>query len=315
MGAIDQAFKRLLQEFAQAILQYLFGDVSEVAPLPSEIAIERQLLPDTFFRAIIDQIACVVNIEVQTEPDKTMPQRCYEYAARAWLAYRLPVLSVVIYVYPRGPITPGPFQMNVGRWPSGLWNIYNIELYKLTPADVLNPGLPGLLPLVPLTKGATWAEAEEAMRRAAAVQPVEAAKALGNALGILLGDATGQKEQANELFWRYFMTFYERVLEEIPWLREALEKGREEGREKGREEGREEGKAEGKAEGLSEGELLGMREVALRTLANRFAQVPAEIEAALQAADKERLLDVATHAGTDTLDQVRARLGLAEQQS
>jgi predicted transposase YdaD len=303
MGAIDQAFKRLLQEFAQAILQYIFGNVSEVTPLPSEIAIERQLLPDTFFRASIDEIACVVNTEVQTEPDKTMPQRCYEYAARAWLAYRLPVLSVVIYVYPRGPITPGPFQMNVGRWPSGLWNIYNVELYKLTPNDLLNPGLPGLLPLVPLTKGATWAEAEEAMRRVAAVQPVEAAKVLGNALGILLGDATGQKEQANELFWRYFMTFYERMLEGIPWLHEALEKGREEGRE------------EGKAEGLSVGELLGMREVALRTLANRFELVPDEIEIALQAADKERLLDVATHAGTDTLDQVRARLGLAEQQS
>jgi predicted transposase YdaD len=185
--------------------------------------------------------------------------------------------------------------MNVGRWHSGLWNIYNIELYKLMPADLLEPNLPGLLPLVPLTKGATWAEAEEAMRRAAAVQPAEAARVLGNALGILLGDAMNQKEQANALFWRYFMTFYERMLEEIPWLREAREEGRD--------------------EGLAEGELLGMREVALRTLAARFAPVPAEIEAALQTADKAHLLDVATHAGTDTLEEVRARLGLPERQN
>ena len=49
-----------------------------------------------------------------------------------------------------------------------------------------------------------------------------------------------------------------------------------------------------------------MREVALRTLANRFGSVPAEIEQALEASGKERLLDVATHAGTDTLEQVRA---------
>ncbi len=137
------------------------------------------------------------------------------------------------------------------------------------------------------------------MRRAAEVQPVEAAKVLGNALGILLGDATGQKEGPTYSFGGIFMTFYERMLEEIPWLREAREEGRE----------------EGKAEGLSQGELLGMREVALRTLANRFDTVPAEIEAALQTADKEHLFDVATHAGTDTLEEVRARLGLPERQS
>ena len=95
------------------------------------------------------------------------------------------------------------------------------------------------------------------------------------------------------------MTFYERMLEEIPWLREAREEGRE----------------EGKAEGLSQGELLGMREVALRALAARFAPLPAEIEAALQTADKAHLLDVATHAGTDTLEEVRARLGLPERQN
>ena len=166
------------------------------------------------------------------------------------------------------------------------------------PGDLLEPDLPGLLPLVPLTKGATWADAEEAMQRATTVQPVEAAKVLGNLIGILLGEATGDKAQANELFWRYFMTFYERLLEQLPSMQEAREEGRE----------------EGKAEGLNEGELLGMREVALRTLANRFTSVPAEIEAALQVVDKERLLDVATHAGTDTLEQVRVRLGLAEQQ-
>jgi hypothetical protein len=176
--------------------------------------------------------------------------------------------------------------MSVDGLECGHWNVYNIELYKLAPGELLELDLPGLLPLVPLTKGATLADAEEAMRRAAAVQPIESAKLVRNLLGILLGEATRDKVQANQLFWRYFMTFYERMLEELPSLREAKE----------------------------EGELLGMREVALRTLANRFEVVPAEIESALQAADKEHLLDVATHAGTDTLEQVRARLGLAENQ-
>lgn len=290
MGATDQIFKRLLQDFAQAVIQLAFDTAGDVEGLPSELAIERQLLPDSLFRATVDGIKCLVNIEAQFEPDDEMPRRCYEYAARAWLAYHLPVLSLVIYVYPRGAITPGPFQMNVGRWPSGLWNVYNLELYKLTPADLLGLDLPGLLPLVPLTKGATWSDAEEAMRRATAVQPVESAQLLGNLLGILLGEATGDKAGANTLYWRYFMTFYERLLDELPSIREAKE------------------------EAKAEGELLALREVALRTLANRFGSVPVEVEQALQAADKERLFDVATHAGTDTLEQVRVRLNLPEQQ-
>jgi predicted transposase YdaD len=286
MGTTDQLFKRLLHDFAQAIIQLAFGSAAEVEALPSELAIERQLLPDSLFRAVVDGVTCLVNVEVQFEPDTDMPRRCYEYAARAWLAYHLPVLSLVVYVYPRGTITPGPFQMSVGRWASGLWNVYSIELYKLTPADLLKLGQPGLLPLVPLTKGATWSDAEEAMQRAAAVQPVEAAQLLGNLLGIFLGEATGDKARAITLFWRYFMTFYERMLDELPSIREAK----------------------------AEGELLGIREVALQVLRNHLGSVPADIEQALQAADKEHLLDVATHAGTDTLEQVRARLNLPERQ-
>ena len=50
------------------------------------------------------------------------------------------------------------------------------------------------------------------------------------------------------------MSFYERLLEQLPSMREAREEGRE------------------------EGELLGMRKVELRTLANRFTNVPAEIK-------------------------------------
>jgi predicted transposase YdaD len=284
MGATDQTFKRLFHDFAQAVIQLAFGRASDVEPIPSEVAIERQLLPDSFFRATVRGIRCVVNIEAQFEPDDDMPRRCYEYAARAYLAYRLPVLSLVIYIYPHGAITPGPFQMYVGELACGQWNVYNVELYKLAPNQLLDANLPGLLPLVPLTKGATLENAEEAMRRAAAVEPLETAKLVGNLLGILLGEATGDKAQANTLFWRYFMSLYERMLEELPSVREARE----------------------------EGELLGIREVALNTLANRFQAVPADVESALETADKARLLDVATHAGTDTLEQVRVRLALPD---
>ena len=52
MGTTDQTFKRLLHDFAQAVIQLAFGSASDVEPLPSELAIERQLLPDSLFRAL-----------------------------------------------------------------------------------------------------------------------------------------------------------------------------------------------------------------------------------------------------------------------
>ena len=102
MGTTDQTFKRLLRDFGQAVMQLAFGSASEVELLPGEVAIERQLLPDSFFRAIVRGVRCVVNIEVQYEPDETMPLRCWEYALRAWQAYHLPILSLVVYVSTRG---------------------------------------------------------------------------------------------------------------------------------------------------------------------------------------------------------------------
>jgi predicted transposase/invertase (TIGR01784 family) len=56
-----------------------------------------------------------------------------------------------------------------------------------------------------------------------------------------------------------------------------------------REEGKQEGRAEGRAEGIGEGERMGMANVLLRLLQQRFGQVPDEIKAKVTAAALPRL--------------------------
>lgn len=286
MGEVDQSFKRLFLLRVDALLQWLLGDVRDVQPLLPDLATERQLVADTLYRVIFEGVLCLVNIEIQSEADPDMPRRLYLYAARASNQYKLPVISIVMYVFHRGTVVPSPYEMRVGSWVSGHWNFHNIELYRLPPEQLLNAGLPGILPLVPLTKNARLEDAEEAMRRLTQEEPADEAKPLGALLAIFLGHARNDKTLATDLYRRFFMANLDNFVRDNPVLHDVW------------------------VEMTEKGEAKGMRLAIQRTLEGRFGLLSEEMLAALQAADLPRLDHIAAYAGTDTLEQVRLRLGL-----
>lgn len=53
-----------------------------------------------------------------------------------------------------------------------------------------------------------------------------------------------------------------------------------------------------------------LREAVALVLGGRFGELPSDLTQAIAAADSEHLRDMLAHAGTDTLDELRARLGL-----
>jgi len=53
-----------------------------------------------------------------------------------------------------------------------------------------------------------------------------------------------------------------------------------------------------------------LRDAALAVLRGRFPDLGDDVEAVIAAAREDLLRDVQAHAGTDTLEQLRARLGL-----
>lgn len=64
-------------------------------------------------------------------------------------------------------------------------------------------------------------------------------------------------------------------------------------------------------EGMQQGMQQGIRATILRVLEGRFGALDAALAAAIQDTADAALPDLSLHAGTDTLDQLRARLGLA----
>lgn len=293
MGEVDQSFKRLFLMRVDTLLEWLLGDIKDIAPLPTDLATERQLLPDTLYRATFEGIPCIVNVEVQSEPDEEMPRRLYLYAARASHQYSLPVISIVIWVFNRGPVSSSPYQMRVGSRLSGEWHFDSIKLYEQSPQALLTAGLPGILPLVPLTRGATEADAEAAMQQLKQETPPEEAMSLGALLGILLSHVRDDKSLARQLFERFFMADVDTFIETNPLLHDVWEKMISKGR--------------------VEGEVLGMRALLQQVIEGRFGPLSQDMVDAITALDAVHLSEIAPHAGTESLDQLRARLGLDRQ--
>lgn len=65
------------------------------------------------------------------------------------------------------------------------------------------------------------------------------------------------------------------------------------------------------AQGVAQGEQRATREAARIAIEGRFGSLSEDLLAAIQQADAAPLLDLLAHISTETLEQVRARLGLA----
>lgn len=293
MGEVDQSFKRLFLMRVDSLLEWLLGDIKDVVALPTDLATERQLLPDTLYRATFEGVPCIVNVEVQSEPDEEMPRRLYLYAARASHQYNLPVISIVVWVFNRGPVSSSPYQMRIGSRLSGEWHFDSIKLYEQSPQALLTAGLPGILPLVPLTRGATEADAAAAMQQLKQETPPEEAMSLGALLGILLSHVRDDKSLARQLFERFFMADVDTFIETNPLLHDVWEKM--------------------VAKGEAQGEVKGMRALLQQVIEGRFGPLSQEMVNAINALDATQLSEVAPYAGTDSLEELRARLGLDKQ--
>lgn len=68
---------------------------------------------------------------------------------------------------------------------------------------------------------------------------------------------------------------------------------------------------EGIEQGLQQGLQQGMRNTIRLVLEGRFGTLDEAVRAALDQADETLLADLSRHAGTDSLEQIRARLGMS----
>ncbi len=306
MGVMDQGFKAWLDSSKEKVLPWMTGQpVEYLGTFPKELAPAPQLLPDSFYRVLVKKQECLVNVEVQAAVDPDMGRRLYEYGSRARLESGLPVFSVVLWLFKdkqghRPPVSP--YREYIEGELITTWKFVNIELYRLTPDAIMKAGIIELLPLLPFTNGATRGLVEQAMQRVKEEAPTGQVKPLAGLLGLFASRFYG-KAFALDLFGRLFM-YNTEIMQEFPLFRDMMAEAEARGEARG--------EAKGKAEGKAEGKVEGERDLLRRILERRFGPLSEDMQQAITATDPSVLPDLALAAGTESLEQVRARLGLSD---
>lgn len=256
----DDSLRKLIRANPQAFVAWVLGKAQFVRGLPEKLK-SWKLEVDSLLHVVLNEQEMLLHIEFQTYNDSSMAERLLRYNVLARSEYNLPVLSCVIYLLKDGNIPRSPLSWTV---PTGqevlLFSFENIELGELLPEEILQMKEPGLLPLLPLTKGGARREVVDTMF--AELKSAGAGQTELMTIGSTLASLVFSRESTSDLDWlhRRLREMHD-ILRESPFYQEILQEGREEGLEEGREEG------------LQKGKVEAMREMLLAIIRVRFPKL------------------------------------------
>ncbi len=153
MGEWDGQMKHLVGIAREDFVSWLVEGARFDKELSANFA-TRKRDGDNLWQLEIDSKPSLLHLEFQLEPDENMARRAWEYNVDAAIKYKLPVNSAVIYLRKPGhPKAASPYQLKL---PNGkvvhTFSFTVIELCKVNTKSLLQRGLKGILPLVPLTQ-------------------------------------------------------------------------------------------------------------------------------------------------------------------
>ena len=219
----DESLKILLSEHPQDFVTLVMPGAQFQGKLLTEFA-GRKATADGLLEITVQGKPMLLQIEVQSTNDPDMPERLLGYALRAKQEHQRDVCSCVIYLREQGEVPPSPLQ-----WPpiNGhlrlTFHYLVLEVYNMRPQEVRQLGLPGLLPLLLLTRGgATHEMAEEVVTELEAMGHHKTLPAVEILLSLVFRDEVDK-------VWlkRRFGTMYESLKES--WLvQELMQEVREE---------------------------------------------------------------------------------------
>lgn len=281
----DQSLKRMLLRAHDGFLALVAPDLTWRGELASE-------LPAAARRAdlvweVEDRVGQrgILHVEMQTKADHDIGERVAEYGIRLWLRDHLPVRSLVVFLRPAASTPSSPFTV---RWSGDerLRYVYDsIRLWEIPPERVLETDQYGLWPLAGLMGTATPESVADAARRIAqAPLPSHERGELAGIL-VLLAGIRIPRTLISEVLRRQQMI--DDILKESSFteiMRDLL---------------------------APEYALKYARMYARIALEGRFgAPLDSQILAALDNAAEDVCEAILAHVTTDTLDDVRARLGI-----
>ncbi len=257
-GPYDDSLKKLISANPQDFISLVLGEGDFEKTLDHELK-SVHIYADALLQAVQNGEQMLVHIEFQSGNDPKMQERLLEYNTLASREYDyLPVYSCVIYLKKDGDIPQAPF---IKKIPNGKevvrFHYSSIELYDIPADELLDAGLVGLLPLLPLTKdGARHEVVEKMITSLVFAERTEL---------LWFGYALASKVFKADLSWlrRRFAVFND-ILRDTPIYQEVLEEGMEMGIEKGIEKGHQEALQQ---------ELRRQREALLDIVLERFPKI------------------------------------------
>ena len=236
----DDLLKRLVAANPQHFVNWLLPG----AQFESERSLElksRTVEADILYNVVLNKKAMLLHAEMQRSSDPDMGRRLWEYNALATITSGRPVWSIVLYLRKDRKVVEPPYKLELPNDEvSHVFYYKNIKLWELPRETFKQPGLEGLLPLLPLTQDGVRGEVVEEVISGLVSTGYTDLLSIAYMLAALVFEKEGERQWLK----RRFAVFQDILKESWAYqeiLREGLEEGREQGREQGLEEGREQG--------------------------------------------------------------------------
>jgi hypothetical protein len=231
------------------MVSLVLHDAHFLADITNELKV-RTIFADFLCRAERNGKEVIIHIEFQKDKDEDMGLRTWEYNCATTILEKLPVHSYVIYLTEDGPIVQPPFRMVDAGKVIHTFEYTNIFLWKMPPERLKQKGMEGLLPLLPLTKGAKDARDTIVHDMIAGLRAAGKEDILG--LGYTCTGLVYKTEDDKQAIRRIFAMF-ESKLEDSWSYQEIIEKGVQ--------------------KGIEEGETKALRPVLIQVVETRFPEL------------------------------------------
>ncbi|MBX5456947.1 MAG: hypothetical protein IRZ31_08605, partial [Thermogemmatispora sp.] len=298
----DLSMKRLFALAAQDLITFVLPGACHVQQASGEfvLAIEPPLTElgalyaDALSTCTLAGKPLLIHLEFQSRADASMPQRLLMYNILADRRFGYPVLSCVIYLRRCGvPVTP--YQRFLpDDSPVHEFYFRIVKLWEFPAQELLARQLPGLLPLLPLSRDGRSRQVIRTMiERLQQTRQYELLE-----VGLLLASLAWADAPASERLWlQEQFTMLTEFLQELKQtdaaralieegLKQGLQQGRQEGIQQGLQQGRQEGIQQGRQEGIQQGIQQGRQESLDKTRQRILTLVKARFPQLYQLADQ-----------------------------
>nr|BBH93075.1 hypothetical protein KTA_12740 [Thermogemmatispora argillosa] len=264
----DRSMKRLFALAAQDLITFVLPQARFLQHASGEFVLKSDpslpglglLAADTLSACSLEGETLLIHLEFQSRADNKMAHRLLMYNILADERYGSPVLSCVIYLRRCGVVAT-PYRRQLPN-ATPVYDFYFqvIKLWELPAQELLARQLPGLLPLLPLSReGRSRQVIRTMIERLQQARQFELLE-----VGLLLASLAWADAPASERQWLQeqiqMLTEFLQELKQTDAARALIEEGLRQGIEQGRQEGRQEGLQQGRQEGLQQGRQEGLQQ-------------------------------------------------------